>query len=193
MPRICVYCSSSTKIAPVYFEAVARLAEILVAGGWEIVFGGGSLGLMGKLADVVLENNGKIQGVMPKFMGEVEWAHTGVKDMIFTESMHERKARLIENVDALVALPGGTGTLEELFEAITLKRLGLYLKPIIILDINGFYRPLKEMLEKCISEHFMNERNLQIWRFLERPEEVLPAIAEMPDWDINAIKFAVNR
>lgn len=193
MRRICVYCSSSTKIAPIYFDATARLAELLVADGCEIVYGGGSLGLMGKLADVVLENKGKIQGVMPKFMGDVEWAHTGVKDFIFTESMHERKARLIENIDALVALPGGTGTLEELFEAITLKRLGLYLKPIVILNTNGFYRSLKEQLETCVYENFMSERNLEIWRFVEQPEEVLPAIADIPDWDADAINFAVNR
>lgn len=193
MRRICVYCSSSAKIAPVYFDATARLAELLVADDWEIVFGGGSQGLMGKLADVALANKGKVQGIMPKFMREVEWAHADVEDFIFTESMHERKARLIENSDALVALPGGIGTLEELFEAITLKRLGLYLKPIVILNTNGFYRPLREMLEKCVSENFMSERNLEIWRFVDEPEGVLPAIKDMPEWDVNAIKFAAVR
>ena len=193
MRKICVYCSSSAKIAPVYFDAAARLAELLVADGWEIVFGGGSQGLMGKLADVALANKGRVRGIMPKFMRDVEWAHAGVKDFVFTESMHERKARLLADTDALVALPGGTGTLEELFEAITLKRLGLYLKPIVILDTNGFYRPLKEMLEKCVAENFMSERNLQAWRFVAQPEEVLPAIADMPDWDANAISFAAMR
>ena len=193
MRKICVYCSSSAKIAPLYFDATAKLAELLVADGWEIVFGGGSLGLMGKLADVALANGGKVRGIMPKFMQEVEWAHTGVEDFIFTESMHEWKAQLLADTDALVALPGGTGTLEELFEAITLKRLGLYLKPIVILNTNGFYQPLKEMLEKCVSEKFMSDRNLQAWRFVDHPEDVLPAIADMPDWDANAISFAAMR
>lgn len=190
MRKICVYCSSSPKIAPAYFEATARLAERLVADNWEIVFGGGSHGLMGKLADVALAKGGKVQGIMPKFMRDVEWAHAGVEDFIFTESMHERKAKLIANTDALVALPGGTGTLEELFEAITLKRLGLYLKPIVILNTNNFYQPLKEMLEKCIAENFLSARSLQAWRFVDQPEKVLPAIADMPDWDANAISFA---
>ncbi|UQZ88658.1 TIGR00730 family Rossman fold protein [Deltaproteobacteria bacterium Smac51] len=193
MRTVCVYCSSSAKIAPVYFDATARMAELFVAEGWGIVFGGGSLGLMGKLADVALAKGGKVRGIMPKFMREVEWAHAGVEDFIYTESMHERKAKLIANSDALVALPGGTGTLEELFEAITLKRLGLYFKPIVILNTNGFYQPLKEMLEKCVAENFMSDRNLQAWRFVDEPEAVLPAIADMPDWDADAITFAAMR
>ncbi len=193
MRNVCVYCSSSAKIAPAYFDATARLAELLVADGWRIVFGGGAQGLMGKLADAALAKGGAVRGVMPRFMRDVEWQHPGVTDYVFTETMHERKARLMADTDALIALPGGTGTLDELFEAITMKRLGLYFKPIVILDTDGFYRPLREMLAKCIAENFMSERNLDAWRFVGSPDEVLPAIAAMPDWDANAINFAVVR
>ena len=193
MRTVCVYCSSSAKIASIYFDDTARLAELLVADEWEIVFGGGAQGLMGKLADAALAKGGRVRGIMPTFMRDVEWAHPEVTDFIFTETMHERKAKLLADTDALIALPGGTGTFDELFEAITLKRLGLYLKPIIILNTNGFYQPLKEMLKKCIAENFMTERNLNAWRFVDSPGEVLPAIAAMPEWDSSAINFAVVR
>lgn len=182
MKKVCVYCSSSAKIASCYFDA-----------GYEVVFGGGALGLMGRLADAVLAKKGKIVGIMPRFMREVEWAHRDVEDFIFTETMHERKARLLEGADAVVALPGGTGTLEELFEVITLKRLGLYLNPIVIVNTNDFYAPLWEMLLRCVSEHFMSERNLAAWRFVDRPDEVVPAIRDDAGWDPNAIHFAANR
>ena len=193
MKKVCVYCSSSARIPACYFDATAELGALLVDAGYEVVFGGGSFGLMGRLADAVLEKKGKIVGIMPRFMREVEWAHRDVEDFIFTDTMHERKARLLEGADAVVALPGGTGTLEELFEAITLKRLGLYLNPIIILNTNGFYDPLREMLARCIEERFMNERNLAAWRFVDNPAEVVPAIRDDAGWDPNAIHFALNK
>ena len=160
MKRICVYCSSSAKIDRAFFEATERLARLFVEEEIEVVFGGGSMGLMGKLADVILENGGKIRGVMPKFMKEIEWAHKGVTDFVFTETMQERKAAYLEGVDGLVALPGGSGTLEELLEAITLKRLGLLTEPIVILNTLDYYGPLKEMLNRCVAENFMDERHL---------------------------------
>lgn len=124
--RICVYCASSSKIDQAYFDATERLSKILVKSDVEVVYGGGGHGLMGKLADTVLAEGGKIKGIMPQFMNEVEWAHKKVTDMEFTATMHERKSKFLENTDALIALPGGTGTLEELLEAITLKRLGQF-------------------------------------------------------------------
>ena len=139
MKRISVYCASSAKIDRAFFEATERLARLFVEEEIEVVFGGGSMGLMGRLADVILENGGKIRGVMPKFMEEFEWAHKGVTDFVFTETMQERKAAYLEGVDGLVALPGGSGTLEELLEAITLKRLGLLTEPIVILNTRDYY------------------------------------------------------
>ena len=191
--RICVYCASSQKISSLYFEATEKLAIELVKAKVELVYGGGASGLMGKLADVVLEHGGKIKGIMPKFMNEVEWAHKKVTDFEFTETMHERKARFLENIDGLIALPGGSGTLEELLEAITLKRLGLFTKPIVILNTGGYYAPLKDMLEKCVKENFMVEKHLEMWTFVSEPEEVLPALLSASTWDKDAIRFASIR
>lgn len=191
--RICVYCSSSAKIDKSYFEATERLAKEFVKNNVEVVFGGGAIGLMGKLADTIIENKGKIKGIMPRFMNEVEWAHKKVEDFELTDTMHERKAKFLQDIDGLVALPGGSGTLEELLEAITLKRLGQFTKPIIILNTNGYYEPLKQMLEKCVNEKFMHKKHLEIWSFVEEPEEVLEKIKTSKNWDANAIEFAVNK
>jgi len=188
--RICIYCASSAKIDESYFEATERLAKILVNSKVHVVYGGGGHGLMGKLADTVLAQGGHIKGIMPQFMNEVEWAHKSVTDFEFTKTMHERKAKFLENIDALIALPGGTGTLEELLEAITLKRLGQFTKPIIILNTNGYYDPLKLMLERCVEEKFLRPIHAEMWTFVNQPEEVMSAINQSMEWDENAISFA---
>lgn len=188
--RICIYCASSAKIDEIYFEATERLAKILVNSGVQVIFGGGGHGLMGKLADTVLAHGGQIKGIMPQFMNEVEWAHKSVTDFEFTKTMHERKAKFLENIDALIALPGGTGTLEELLEAITLKRLGQFTKPIIILNTNGYYDPLILMLKRCVEEKFLRPIHAEMWTFVHQPEEVMSAINQSMEWDENAISFA---
>ena len=191
--KICVYCASSPKVDKKYFDATKRLAKEFVKADIEVVYGGGASGLMGKLADTILENGGKIKGIMPKFMNEVEWAHKKVIDFEFTETMHERKAKFLEGIDGLVALPGGSGTLEELLEAITLKRLGQFTKPIIILNTDGYYESLKQMLEKSVKENFMHEKHLQMWTFVDKPEEVIPNIANAPKWSKDSLNFAINK
>ena len=188
--RICVYCASSGKVDDAYFDATERLARALVAAGAEVIFGGSVNGLMGRLADTVLDLGGRIKGIMPRFMNEVEWAHQRVVDFEFTDTMHERKAKFLEGIDALVTLPGGSGTLEELLEAITLKRLGQFDKPIIIVNTRGFYDPLRQMLERCVHERFMHERHLALWTFVDEPEQVLSAILHAPSWHADAIQFA---
>ena len=188
--RICVYCASSAKIDEIYFEATERLAKILVNSKVQVIYGGGGHGLMGKLADTVLAQGGQIKGIMPQFMNEVEWAHKKVTDFEFTNTMHERKAKFLENIDALIALPGGPGTLEELLEAITLKRLGQFTKPIIILNTNGYYDPLIQMLERCVEEKFLRPIHAEMWTFVNQPEEVMSAINQSMDWNENAISFA---
>ena len=188
--RVSVYCASSAKVNDVYFEAVEKLAIDFVKNNIEVVFGGGALGLMGKLADTVIERGGKITGIMPVFMKEVEWAHKKVAKFHFVEDMHERKKKFLENIDAVIALPGGCGTLEELLEVITLKRLGLFTKPIVILNTGGFYNPLKEMLEKCVKENFMAEKHKEMWSFVNEPDEVIEAINNAPKWEQNYISFA---
>jgi uncharacterized protein (TIGR00730 family) len=191
--KICVYCASSAKIDQSYFDATEKLAKYFVENHIEVVYGGGAIGLMGKLADTILELGGRIKGIMPKFMNEVEWAHKQVPDFEFTDTMHERKAKFLEGIDGLVTLPGGSGTLEELLEAITLKRLGQFTKPIVILNTNGFYNPLKEMLERCVSEHFMHEKHLQMWNFVDEPEEVIDSIKNSAEWNSESINFATNK
>jgi len=191
--KVCVYCASSANIDPVYFEATARLATLLVDANIAVVYGGGASGLMGKLADTILAHGGKIKGIMPKFMNEVEWAHKQVTDFEFTDTMHERKARFLEGIDGIIALPGGSGTLEELLEAITLKRLGLFAKPIVILNTRDYYAPLRLMLDKCVEEHFMQPRHLDMWTFVDTPEEIIPALTNAPHWHDGAINFATHR
>lgn len=191
--KVCVYCASSAKIAPIFFEATGALAKELVKKDIKVVYGGGATGLMGKLADVIVEEGGEIKGIMPHFMHEVEWGHPEVKEFEYTETMHERKAKLMDGVDAVITLAGGTGTLEELLEVITLKRLGLFDKPIVILNTNGYYNPLKIMLERCVEEQFLNEKHLDMWTFVDNPEDVLKAIEESKEWTSGAINFARNQ
>lgn len=191
--KICVYCASSSRIEEKYFKATEALAKIFLKNNIEIVYGGGATGLMGKLADTIIDGGGKIKGIMPVFMNEIEWAHKKLDDLELTETMHERKAKFLDNIDGIVALPGGTGTLEELLEAITLKRLGQFTKPIIILNIDGYYNPLKEMLERCVSENFMFVKHLEMWTFVSKPEDVLENIQNAPKWDEYSINFASYR
>lgn len=188
--RICVYCASSSKIHKNFFDATEKLARSFVNEGVEVVYGGGSSGLMGHLADTVLAHGGNIKGIMPRFMNEVEWAHKNVSDMEFTETMHERKAKFLENIDGLVALPGGTGTLEELLEAITLKKLGQFTKPIVVLNTDNYYEPLIRMLEKCVSEQFMSPLHLDMCRFVDEPDQVIPTLRTAGESGKDSIHFA---
>ena len=188
--KVCVYCASSPKVKQAYFDATEELAVDLVKNKIDVVFGGGAVGLMGKLADVVIREGGNIKGIMPHFMKDVEWAHKEVNEFQFVEDMHERKKRFLDGADALIALPGGTGTFEELFEAITLKKLGLFTKPIIILNIDGFYEPIKMMLEKCIDEQFMRPEHRNMWTFVDHAKDIVQAIKDAPEWSNAAIQFA---
>jgi uncharacterized protein (TIGR00730 family) len=181
--QVCVYCASSAQIHPEYFSATEALSKAFVEHGFSVVFGGGSSGLMGKLADSVLEAGGNIKGIMPQFMNEVEWGHRGVSDFVYTQTMHERKAKFLEGTDALVALPGGSGTYEELFEAITLKKLGQFTKPIVILNTRGYFEPFRELMQRAIEENFVAEDHQEIWKIVDRPEDVVPTILATPKWD----------
>jgi uncharacterized protein (TIGR00730 family) len=176
MKRVCIYCASSPRIRDVFFQATEELTTYLIAEGIEIAFGGGSTGLMGKIADTVLEKGGKIMGIMPYFMHELEWGHKGVTDFHYTETMHQRKHKLMENVDAAIALAGGCGTFEELLEAITLKQLGIFNKPILILNTDNYYEPLKMLLENAIEEQFMVENNRNIYQFVDTPAQLMAAL-----------------
>jgi uncharacterized protein (TIGR00730 family) len=191
--RICVYAASSPQSAPVYMDAARSLGATLASSGCSIVYGGGSQGLMGALADGALAQGGEVIGVLPKFMADLEWGHPGLTHLDLVEDMRERKHKLLTGSDAVVALPGGCGTLEELFEAITLKRLGLYFNPILLLDTAGFYQPLQAFLQQVIEQRFLNPEHAQMWSLVAEPAEVLPAIAATPKWREDARNYAIVR
>lgn len=190
--KICVYCSSSSKIDKIYFEATEKLAKEFIKENVQVVYGGGGNGLMGHLADTIIDNGGNIKGISPKFMQDIEWTHKRLNDLELVSTMHERKTKFLENIDAVVALPGGCGTLDELIEAITWKRLGIFTKPVVIINTNGFYDPLQEMLERCVSQNFMDKRHLEMWSIVEDPIQVLPTIKNTDDWNRDALNFARN-
>jgi uncharacterized protein (TIGR00730 family) len=191
--RICVYCASSEHCDRVYHDAATALGRILAEAGSTIVYGGGAVGLMGSLANGALAAGGEVVGVIPRFMTEVEWQHPGLASLEVVEDMRERKHRLLTGSDAVVALPGGCGTLEELFEALTLKRLGLYFNPIVLVNTNDYYAPLHAFMQRMIEERFMNPQHLEMWKLVATPEEVLPAIRSMPKWREDARNYAVVR
>jgi uncharacterized protein (TIGR00730 family) len=191
--RICVYCASSEHCDRIYHDAARALGHTLAEAGCTVVYGGGASGLMGALANGALDAGGEVIGIIPRFMTEVEWQHPRVRNLEVVEDMRERKHRLLTGSDAVIALPGGCGTLEELFEALTLKRLGLYLNPIVLLNTNDFYTPLQTFMEQVIEQRFMNPEHLRMWQKVDRVEEILPAIRDAPPWREDARDYAVVR
>ena len=191
--RVCVYAASSPQAAPAYHDAARRLGELVAAERCSIVYGGGSQGLMGALADGALAKGGEVIGILPKFMADLEWGHPGLTHLDLVEDMRERKHKLLTGSDAVVALPGGCGTLEELFEAITLKRLGLYFNPIVLLNTDGFYDGLQAFLSHVIEHKFLNPGHAEMWTLVDRPEDVLPTIRATPPWREDARDYAIVR
>ncbi len=188
--RVAVYCASSESCDPAYHEAASTLGRVLAESGVAIVYGGGAKGSMGALANGALSAGGRVLGVIPNFMEELEWAHRGLSELELVDDMRTRKHRMLEGSDAVVALPGGCGTLEELMEAITLKRLGIWFGPIILVNTHGFFDSCVALLERCIEERFMNARHADMWSVVEGPEEVPEAIAQAPQWSAEARSFA---
>jgi uncharacterized protein (TIGR00730 family) len=179
---ICVFASSSSRINSEYAIAASTFGLLLARSKMNVVYGGGGIGLMGKLADAVLKNGGFITGVIPSFMKDEGWDHSSVNEMIITADMGERKKRMLAMADAVVALPGGVGTLEELTEAITLKQLGLYKGPIIILNTLNFYKSLIEFLEHMISGNFLRYEHKGMWEIADTPEEVMKYLIKNEGW-----------
>ena len=189
-PAVCVYCASSGIAHPDYRAAAYRLGEVLARQGVGIVYGGGAVGSMGALADGALSAGGRVIGILPRFMADLEWGHKGLTDLQLVEDLRTRKHRMLTLSQAAIALPGGSGTLEELLEAITLKRLGLYLNPILLLNTRGYFTPLLELLSSAVEERFMHPRHLLMWQVVSAPEEVPAALASAPAWSPEARSFA---
>jgi uncharacterized protein (TIGR00730 family) len=190
---VCVYCASSQACEAEYHEVARRLGGLLAGAGCTVVYGGGRAGSMGALADGALAAGGRIVGVIPRFMVDLEWGHDDLTELHVVEDMRTRKHEMLTRATAVVALAGGTGTLEELFEAITLKRLGLFLGPIVIVNTRGFYDPLLAQLSLAIEKRFMDARHESMWTVVAGAEDVLPAIASSAAWGADSRDFAVVR
>lgn len=187
--EVVVYCASSAKIDQLYFDAASELGKLLAENGYTCINGAGKDGLMGALNDAVLQHGGRVKGIIPQFMVDAGWGHSLLTETIITETIHERKAAMVKSADAVIALPGGVGTLEELAEIITWRQLGLYYKPVIILNINNYYQPLLSFFEKMISENFMKETCRQLWQVAATPEEAVSFICTIPDWNSDYTKY----
>lgn len=190
MKRVAVYCASSTKIKPVYFEVARQIGKGLAERGIELVNGAGNMGLMQASSDACLEAGGKVIGVIPQFMVDQNWHHTGLTELIITDSMHTRKKKIADLTDGAIVLPGGCGTFDELFEIITWKQLGLYLNPIILVNVDGYFDALLALLQKAIDENFMRVQHGDIWRVASTADEALEMLLNTPQWDTSVRRFA---
>ncbi len=188
--HITVYSASSGQVPEIYVAAARELGEMMAQEGHTLVNGAGRTGLMGAAAEACLASGGAAVGVIPQFMVEQGWQHRGMTRLVVTKDMHERKETMAALSDACIALPGGVGTLEELLEIITWKQLGLYLKPIIILNTAGYFDALLVQLSKAVDEKFMRPQHQEIWRVATTPAEALHLAATTPLWDASIRKLA---
>ncbi|MGH8202544.1 MAG: TIGR00730 family Rossman fold protein [Steroidobacteraceae bacterium] len=187
---VCVYCASSQTAHAEYREAASKLGEVLAGRGITVIYGGGGKGSMGALADGALGQGGRVIGILPRFMDDLEWGHRGLSELKLVEDMRTRKHLMLAGAEAAIALPGGCGTFEELLEAITLKRLGLFLGPIVLVNTRGYFQPLLQMLARAVDEHFMDVRHSAMWQVVARPEEVPQALEQAPAWTAESRNFA---
>ena len=190
LKSVCVYCASSTQIDEKYFRAAEELGTLIAQKGLRLITGAGKLGLMNTVQDAALAAGGEAIGVIPSFMVREGWHHEGLTQLIETASMHERKQTMADLSDGVIVLPGGCGTMEELLEIITWKQLGLYLNPIVILNIDGFYDALLAQLAKAVEENFMRSIHADIWKVAATPEEAIELLLTTPGWDKSIRKFA---
>jgi uncharacterized protein (TIGR00730 family) len=188
--RVTVYASSSNALAESYYEAAARLGTVLGRAGLDIVYGGGGVGLMRAMADKALAAGAHVHGVIPGFLNTVEHGHQNLSQLDVVSDMRERKHRMLVDSDAVVTLPGGSGTFEEVFEVLTLKRLGAYLGPIVLVNTNNYFDRLVDFLNHSVNERFMSEMHLEMWSLVDEPEQVFDAMLSAKEWSRDARKFA---
>lgn len=185
--QVCVYCGSSPGFDPVYRQAAHELGTALARAGHGLVYGGGHVGLMGAVADAVLDAGGPVVGVIPQALVDRELAHRGLTELVITGSMHERKAIMVERADAFVALPGGYGTFDELFETLTWLQLGIHAKPIVLFDVDGFFEPLLALADRAVTAGFLKRPHREAAVRAATVAGVLaaiqaPASAPLPKW-----------
>lgn len=174
--NICVFCGSSSGNNPIYANAAKELGYLIAKGNHTLIYGGGNIGLMGIIADAVLEGKGEVIGVIPKFLMDREVGHTSLTSLEIVTSMHERKKRMADLSDAFVAIPGGWGTLEEIAEILTWKQLELLTQPVAVLNINRFFDPLLTQMKFMVEEGFLREENFSSIKSSDSPAELLSAL-----------------
>ncbi|MCM1312554.1 MAG: TIGR00730 family Rossman fold protein [Bacteroides sp.] len=179
MKTICVYCAASAEIDKAYFEAAARLGQLIGEHGIRLVNGAGTTGLMRMCADAAMSAGGNATGVIPQFMIDRGWQYDKMTELIVTRDMHERKQTMAQLSDACIAMAGGCGTMEELLEIITWKQMGLYSKPVIILNTAGYYNPLIKMLETAVGQRFMKPEHIRLWDIADTPDDAVRIITEV--------------
>ena len=187
---IAVYCASSNKVRASFVAAAERLGELMADAGMRLVYGDGGIGLMAAVARGALKAGGEVVGVIPQFMVDQGWNNPDSTQTIVTQTMHERKATICEISDAMVALPGGIGTFEELLECLTWKQLGLHHNPVVILNTDGYYDNLLACIDQMVEEQMMRPIHKNMYVVVNDPEEVLPAIMNAPAWDPNTRRLA---
>ncbi len=175
---LCVLCGSREGFDPVHREAASRLGELIAERDMRLVYGAGSIGLMGVIADAVLSAGGEVVGVIPDFLIRYEVGHRQLTDLVVTDSMHDRKRRMFEMADAFVVLPGGLGTLDETFELITWRQLRLHDSPIVILDVAGYWKPLLRLIDMVVATGFADPATTDLFTVARSPEEVLQQLAD---------------
>jgi hypothetical protein len=175
--RVCVFCGSSSGADPAFASAAARFGALVASRGIGLVYGGGSVGLMGVLADAALRTGGHVIGVIPSALALKEVAHDGLPDLRIVATMHERKALMADLADAFVALPGGLGTLDELFETLTWAQLGIHRRPCGLLDVGGYYQPLLAFLDRAVDMRFLRREHRDLLLVDEDPERLLDRLA----------------
>ena len=190
---VVVYGASSADAEKVFVDAAYQLGGLIAKAGKSLVSGAGSTGLMAAVENGALDAGGVSIGIIPQFMVDNGWLHEGLTEVIITPTVHERKNRMAQMADAVVALPGGTGTFEELFEIITWKMLGLFVKPIIILNTDNYYDPLLDMLDRTAQRHFMNPVFKKLWAVAKTPEEAIKLVDALPDWNDTTSKINTNK
>ena len=177
---LCVLCGSREGTDPVYRQAAIQLGRLIAERNMRLVYGGGSIGMMGTIADAVLSAGGEVVGVVPDFLIRYEVGHRQLTDLVITDSMHDRKRRMFEMADAFIVLPGGMGTLDETFELITWRQLRLHDAPIIILDVDGYWTPLLRLIDAVIATGFADPATTELFSVARTPEEVLQQIGDVP-------------
>jgi len=188
--RVTVYAASSQALHGDYIKAASRLGETLAEAGISIVYGGGSQGLMGAMADGALARGGRVQGIIPEFLTRVERGHQGLVSLDVVDTMRTRKERMLDHSEGVIALPGGCGTFEELFEVMTLKRLGQYLGPIVLVNTRGYYDALLGFLKQSVDERFMSPTHLDILQSVAEPDDVIDALRDAPAWSADQLNEA---